>query len=97
MSRCPSWKTLSAALPLLIALFLYNFPTVMDEYLAWQGYGEARIYADLPRGVMDQFRVYDTNGDGYLDPYEFVFLGLRFREEVTKTTPAVTHGVLCAI
>ena len=83
-----TWKKLLVALPIAIALVLYHLPTIMDEYEAWYGYGDARVY-DLPPGVMDQFRVYDVNGDGYLDPYEFVPLGLRLREEVkiTRASP----------
>lgn len=78
--RC-CW-TLLAALPIVIALILSNLRTVVDEYRAWRGYGEVRMYADLPPGVIDQFRVYDANGDGFLDPNEFAALGLRLREEV---------------
>ncbi len=84
-SSCPSCKTLLAALSIaiaLIALVIYNLPILVLEYEAWRGYGWARTYDDLPPGVMDQFRVYDENGDGYLDPQEFVVLGLRLREEV---------------
>jgi hypothetical protein len=69
-----------ASIPLLLALLAYNAPTILSEYLAYYGYGEAPSY-ELPPGVMDAFRTYDLNGDGFLDPYEFVPLGMIVREE----------------
>ena len=71
-----------AAIPLALALLVYNTPFIMEEYSAWYGYGEAPAY-ELPPGVMDAFRQYDQDGDGYLDPYEFAPLGLMVREEVS--------------
>ena len=74
---------LLAALPLLLAVFVYYVPSIMDEYQAYFGYGSAPMY-ELPAGVMDVFRVYDADGDGYIDPYEFVVLGMRLREQVRE-------------
>ena len=68
-------------LPLVVALGLYFAPSLLDEYEARFGYGEMPTF-DLPPGVMDQFRVYDMNGDGSIDPFEFVVLGVRLMEEV---------------
>ena len=72
-----------AGLPLLAALLLYYAPTVVDEYYAYFGYGSVPMY-ELPPGVMDVFRVYDVNADGFIDPYEFIPLGMRLREQVRK-------------
>ena len=70
-----------ASIPLLLAVLAYNAPTILSEYAAYYGYGEAPSY-DLPPGVMDAFRTYDVDGDGFLDPYEFVPLGMLVRNEV---------------
>lgn len=90
-----SWRAL-AALPLALALLIYQMPTLLDEYEAWYGYGQAPMF-DLPPGVMDQFRVYDSNGDGFIDPYEFAVLGLRLREEASALyyQSASVCGVAC--
>ena len=73
----------AVSLPLVLALLVYNARFILDEYLAYYGYGEAPDY-ELPPGVMDAFRYYDQDGDGYLDPYEFTPLGLMVREEVRE-------------
>ena len=65
----------------MAGLVLYFLPTLIQEYEAHFGYGEVPFY-DLSPGVMDQFRVYDANGDGNIDPFEFVVLGVRLVEEV---------------
>lgn len=70
-----------ASIPLLLALLVYQAPFIIDEYAAYYGYGQVPIY-ELPPGVMDAFRMYDQDGDGFLDPYEFAPLGLRVREQV---------------
>ena len=70
-----------ASIPLLLAVLAYNVPTIMSEYVAYFGYGEAPSY-DLPPGVMDAFRTYDADGDGFLDPYEFAPVGMLVRKEV---------------
>ena len=72
-----------AGIPLIAALLLYYAPTVIDEYYAYFGYGSVPMY-ELPPGVMDVFRVYDVNADGFIDPYEFIPLGMRLREQVKK-------------
>lgn len=78
-----------AAIPLIIAFAIYFLPTILDEWEARYGYGFAPSF-DLPPGVMDQFRVYDADGDGCIDPTEFVALGLRLREEVCTVLIADT-------
>ena len=70
-----------AAIPLVLAITFYFMPFIIDEWEARYGYGVMPSF-DLPPGVMDQFRVYDANGDGCIDPSEFVVLGIRIREEV---------------
>ena len=70
-----------ASLPLALALLVYNARFLLGEYDAFFGYGEAEEY-ELPPGVMDAFRQYDQDGDGYLDPYEFAPLALTVWEEV---------------
>lgn len=65
--------TLVSALPLALALIVYWFPTIIDEWEAYFGYGNVQHY-DLPPKVMEEFRMFDSNGDGYIDPYEFVGL-----------------------
>ena len=74
-------KYVLASVPLLLALLVYNVPVIADEYAAYYGYGEATSY-DLPPGIMDAFRIYDQDGDGFLDPYEFAPLGMLVRQEV---------------
>jgi hypothetical protein len=69
-----------ASIPLVLALLAYNARFIVDEYVAYHGYGEAPDY-ELPPGIMDAFRYYDQDGDGYLDPYEFAPLGMMVREE----------------
>ena len=76
-------KMFLASVPLVLALLIYNARFIVDEYVAYHGYGEAPDY-ELPPGIMDAFRYYDQDGDGYLDPYEFAPLGMMVREEVTE-------------
>lgn len=59
--------------PLLIVLGFYWHQTLFLEYEGLFGYGQVEDYG-LPAALMDQFRLYDTNADGYIDPYEFSFL-----------------------
>ncbi len=35
-------------------------------------YGGSPIYDDIPSNIMDEFRSYDFNFDGTIDPYEFI-------------------------
>lgn len=77
--RLCGWKLLPL-LPLIAAIVLYFLPTILDKYEAHFGYGEMSSFNISP-GIMDQFRVYDANGDGYIDPFEFVVLGVRLAEE----------------
>ena len=59
------------ALPIAIGLALYNYKTIHDELQAWRGYGLAAMHEGVSDEVLNQFRMYDVNGDGYIDPYEF--------------------------
>ena len=80
-----------ASIPLVLALLAYNARFILDEYVAYYGYGEALDY-ELPPGIMDAFRYYDQDGDGYLDPYEFAPLGMMVREEVKSGTLGEISG-----
>ena len=64
-------------LPLVAALALYLGPQILSEWEAYFGYGHAPSY-DVPPSILHQFRLFDTNGDGFLDPYEFERLSHRF-------------------
>lgn len=68
------WRSLLlkvvGTIPLLLAIVLYFGPSFISEWEAYFGYGSVPSY-DLPPTVMHQFRLYDMDGDGYLDPYEF--------------------------
>lgn len=86
-----SYMYVVAAVPLLLALLAYRLPVIIDEYEAYFGYGEAPMY-ELPPGVMDAFRTYDQDGDGFIDPYEFVPLGMRVREQVRKLLLNTSDG-----
>lgn len=72
-----------AALPIILAYLLYQMPSIIEEYEAWCGYGHASQYDGLPSSVLDLFRVYDTNADGYIDPYEFAAVTIRIHEDVS--------------
>ena len=86
--RTPTRRTyLLSSIPLLLALLAYYAPTIMDEYAAYYGYGETQRY-ELPPGVMDAFRSYDHDGNGFLDPYEFAPIGMLVGEQVMHLLPA---------
>lgn len=72
-----------AALPIVLVYLLYQMPSIMDEYEAWRGYGQASQYEGLPPSVLDTFRVYDANADGYIDPYEFAAVTIRMQQDVS--------------
>ena len=69
------WK-LAAALPLVLALIVYLGPVVIKEWDSTYGY-TAPTYDDVPEEFLDEFRMYDTNGDGNIDPIEFVELMIK--------------------
>lgn len=85
-----------AAIPLVLAFTFYFMPFIIDEWEARYGYGVTPFF-DLPPGVMDQFRVYDANGDGCIDPSEFVALGIRIREEVCVPSAELQSNANAAI
>ncbi len=64
------WKC-AAAVPLLIALVMFLAPLIQRELETANGYTAPEDSTKLPEEVMDQFRMYDTDGDGRLDPEEF--------------------------
>lgn len=77
------WKLL-AALPLIAALFVYYAPVLLMEWEAHFGYTIAsEQIIGLPDYIMDQFRLYDTNGDGYIDPVEFETLYFQVKTVVS--------------
>ena len=69
------WKLL-AALPLLAALFVYHSPVLLTEWEAHYGYTSEQVIG-VPDYIMDQFRLYDTNGDGCIDAMEFETLAVK--------------------
>ncbi len=62
------WKC-AAAVPLLIALVMFLAPIIVRELEMTIGYTAPDF--QLPQEIMDQFRMYDMDGDGSLDPTEF--------------------------
>ena len=74
---------LVATLPLIAALVLYLGPQIISEWEAYFGYGHATSY-DVPPSILHQFRLFDINGDGFLDPYEFERLSQQFILGVQK-------------
>ncbi len=70
--RKKSWS-LVGFIPLVLVLSLYWSDSLLLEYEALFGYGQAKDYG-LPSQLMEQFRMYDTNADGFIDPDEFSFL-----------------------
>ena len=64
-------------IPLLLALVLYLGPRIISEWEAYFGYGSAPTY-DVPASVLHQFRLFDIDGNGFLDPYEFERLSHKF-------------------
>lgn len=71
---------LLGALPLLLAVLLYNLPLLIDEWEGLYGYGTAPTYG-LPPRVGELFKLYDTNADGVIDPIEFVQLSAQFKDQ----------------
>ena len=74
---------LLGTLPLLAALVFYCGPQIISEWEAYFGYGRTPSY-DVPPSVLHQFRLFDVNGDGFLDPYEFERLSHQFVLGVQK-------------
>lgn len=74
---------LVATLPLIAALVLYLGPQIISEWEAYFGYGHTPNY-DVPPSILHQFRLFDVNGDGFLDPYEFERLSHQFILGVQK-------------
>ncbi len=61
------------SLPFFFLILLYWADTIVIELEGQFGYGQIQDYG-LPPGLMEQFRLYDANADGYIDPYEFSYL-----------------------
>ena len=83
------WKC-AAAVPLLIALVMFLAPIIVRELEMTIGYTAPDF--QLPQEIMDQFRMYDTDGDGSLDPTEFFDLITQVSE---YTVSAVYRVVAC--
>ena len=74
--RSPGWTKIGQFVgfgPLLLVLCMYWGETLLLEYEGHFGYGQVDDYG-LPAALMEQFRSYDTDADGFIDPYEFSFL-----------------------
>lgn len=67
------WK-LVACLPLSVAMFVFLTPIVVREIDRSRGYLIPEADSDFPEELMDQFRLYDSDGDGQISPAEFVEL-----------------------
>lgn len=61
---------LVGTLPLIAALIFYLGPRIIAEWEGYFGYGHTPSY-NVPPSILHQFRLFDVNGDGFLDPYEF--------------------------
>ena len=69
------WKLL-AALPLVLALIVYLGPLVLDKWDSTHGY-TAPLYDGVPEDFMDDFRLYDVDGNDCIDPTEFYELMIK--------------------
>lgn len=70
------WKKISQFVgftPLFIVFLFYWHETLLIEYEGQFGYGQVEDYG-LPAEMMELFRSYDSDANGYIDPYEFSFL-----------------------
>ena len=74
---------LLGTLPLIAALVFYMGPQIISEWEAYFGYGHTPSY-NVPPSILHQFRLFDVNGDGFLDPYEFEKLSQQFVLGVQK-------------
>lgn len=71
--RSPGFRTLiqlTCYVPLLLVAILCWGDTLFLEWEGQFGYGQVKDYG-LPAALMEQFRLYDTDADGYIDPLEF--------------------------
>ena len=60
-------------LPLLLGVVLYWGQTLVVEWEGQFGYGQVENYG-LPAALMEQFRFYDSDANGFIDPFEFSIL-----------------------
>ena len=86
--------TLVSALPLVLALAIYWTPSLFNEWEALFGYGNVQRY-EVPPKLMQQFRMFDSNGDGYIDPYEYMALHNYLKTEVGDLCTNRTHVHTC--
>ena len=66
-------KNIFLSVPLLLLVILYWGQALVLEWEGIFGYGEVEDYG-LPEDIMEQFRLFDSNADGFIDPYEFSIL-----------------------
>ena len=74
---CSVLIKLLGTVPLLAAIIFYCGPQIISEWEGYFGYGHTPSY-DVAPSVLHQFRLFDVNGDGFLDPYEFERLTHQF-------------------
>ena len=72
------------SLPLIAVVVLYWGQTLVIEWEGHFGYGHSKDYG-LPAPLMERFRFYDSDADGYIDPYEFSFLQQDLNKVVCKS------------
>lgn len=73
------WRKIFCFLPLFLVVVAYWGQTLLLEWEGQFGYGQVKEYG-LPESIMEQFRLYDSDANGYLDPYEFSVLQQHFNE-----------------
>ena len=73
--KCRRCVFISAAVfGVLLSVFLYNYGTfLIDGFIMWRGYERAKEFG-VPQDIMDMFFSYDSDGNGAIDPFEFMFV-----------------------
>ena len=69
-------------IPLVVLVLMYWGQTLVLEWESRFGYGEVEDYG-LPDTLMDQFRAYDTDASGCIDPMEFSMLRYQLEQVIS--------------